>query len=296
MPTNNPMTYCDLHIHSSASDGTVPPEELAPLAVKAGLAAIALTDHDTTVGVPAAQAACQKVKLNFVPGIELSVRAPALDENDPGSRLGTLHILGYFIQHDHPDLLTLQQQVQQARHERNPRMIDRLRELGVAIEYEDVLELARSEGALIVGRPHIAQVLVQKGYVKSLHEAFRRYIGQGAPAYIRKDLLPPEEAIRAIHAAKGLAILAHPLQLRLPDFTSLHREIQNLKAAGLDGIEARHTDHTPAHVRQFEQMAKQLNLLTTGGSDFHGARKAIPLGSQKVPYEYYERLRQAAGQ
>ncbi len=313
------MTVCDLHIHSTASDGTTPPARLASQAHRAGLRAIALTDHDTTAGIPAAAAACARHGIDFVPGIELSAQAPVA--SGQAEATGTLHLLGYFVRHDDPTLLDIQQQVLHARNDRNPQMIQRLRDLGVDITYDEVLQLARGSGARpsrtvpdgsrddrgspasthqpphrtpVIGRPHIAQVMVNKGYVKSIHEAFRRYIGQGAAAYVRKDRLPPDQAIAAIRNAGGLAVLAHPVQLRLPDLDALTRFVAHLKTIGLAGLEVRHPDHTPADVRSFESLARQLNLLPTGGSDYHGTRKTIPLASQQVPYTWFQALRAAA--
>jgi len=204
--------------------------------------------------------------------------------------------MGYFIRHDDPRILEVQQWVQQARHDRNPNMVEKLRALGVAINYDDVLELARQQGTQVVGRPHIAQLLVERGYVKSIQEAFTRYIGYGAPAYVAKRRLTPPQAIDAIHNAGGFAILAHPVQLNLPGTDTLVHLIVQLKEIGLDGIETHHSDHTPADVRCFQKIAVDLNLLATGGSDYHGSRKPIELGETKVPYELYERLHDASQQ
>ncbi|MCC7409694.1 MAG: PHP domain-containing protein [Phycisphaeraceae bacterium] len=288
--------YCDLHAHSTASDGTVSPAELAELAHRAGLSALSLTDHDTVAGLAECGKACQRLGLAFVPGIEVSAQPPSLaDHADPSSAttVGTLHLLGYFIQPNDPGLHDAIAQLQDARQQRNPHIIEKLQELGVAIDYDQVVALAQSQGSNVVGRPHIAQVLIDKGYVKSMHEAFRRYIGQGAPAYVRKDLLAPADVIATIHRAGGLAVLAHPVQLRMPDFDTLAHQIVQFKKMGLDGLEVRHCDHTPADVRRFEALAKDLDLLTTGGSDYHGPRKPIELGSQRVPMDYYHRLREA---
>ncbi len=286
------MTFCDLHLHSTASDGTTPPARLASQARRLGLRAIALTDHDTTAGIPRAAAACARHGIDFVPGIELSAQAPAA----PGQTeaVGTLHLLGYFVRHDEPTLLEIQRQVQAARADRNPRMVERLRELGVDITYDEVIALADSQGGPgVIGRPHIAQVMVNKGYARTVHEAFTRYIGQGAPAYVRKDRLPPADAIAAIRQAGGLAVLAHPVHLRLPTIDDLARFVARLRQMGLDGIETRHSDHSPADVRAFEQLAARFRLLTTGGSDYHGSRKPIAMGNQNVPLAVYEKLRDA---
>lgn len=292
--------FCDLHTHSTASDGTTPPADLARLAHDAGLAALALTDHDTTAGLPECAAACQRLGIAFVPGIELSATPlpPATPSIDPNARRGTLHILGYFIQHDHPRLLDIQQRLLEAREQRNPQIIDNLNRLGVRIDYDEVLDLVRREAGessarQIIGRPHIAQVLVNKGYAKSVQDAFARYIGEGKPAYARKDRLPALDAIAAIHHAGGLAVLAHPVQLRCPSPDDLEYLVKQLADMGLDGIETRHSDHTPENTDHYDKLARRFKLLATGGSDFHGTRKHIALGSQRVPLSVYETLRDA---
>jgi predicted metal-dependent phosphoesterase TrpH len=294
---------CDLHMHSTASDGSDPPAALAELASQAGLSAFALTDHDTTAGLKPCAEAAAHLDIAFVPGIELSadpasVQAPGragretADASADAVAAGTLHILGYFIDPDAPGLARLQQRLREARQQRNPAMVARLNELGVKLTHQQVVELAEHEGSQAPGRPHIARLLMDKGYVKSIHEAFARYIGQGGAAYVRKDRLSAQEAIDAIHQAGGLASLAHPVQLELDD-EALEHAIARLSDAGLDAIELYHSDHQPRDRQRFAQFAEQFNLLTTGGSDYHGARKHIALGSQRVPYAIYQQLHEA---
>ncbi|HAI11037.1 MAG TPA: hypothetical protein DCM28_04990 [Phycisphaerales bacterium] len=288
------MTCVDLHCHSTASDGTVPPEDLPALAAKIGLSALALTDHDSTNGLQACETACKGVGIDFVPGIEISADpGPRIDTDGVERRRGTLHILGLFVRHDDSELGKISDRMREARNSRNPAMVEKLQELGVRISYDEVEELANRQGTLIIGRPHIAQVLVAKSYAKSVSDAFTKYLKFGAPAFIRRDYLQPQEAIDAIHHAGGLAIVAHPVQLVMPDPEELEHAIKRLTDMGLDGIETRHSDHTPALVAQYEKLAKQFKLLTSGGSDFHGDRKPVQLGSQQVPREVYERLRDA---
>ncbi|MBB6429967.1 PHP domain-containing protein [Algisphaera agarilytica] len=291
--------FCDLHMHSTASDGTDAPEALPRLCKAAGLSGFALTDHDTTAGVAACAAAAKKLKITFVPGIELSAN-PDLDET--GQPVGSLHLLGHHIDPDHEHLAEISKRLGRARAERNPMIIEKLNGLGVSITYDEVIELAEAgasqEGAAasapaIVGRPHIGQVLVNKGYVKSIHEAFARYIGSNGAAYARRDLLSAAEAIEAIHAAGGLVTLAHPVHLEAADAEELEHTVARLVDLGLDGIETRHSDHTPGDVKRFERLAERFRLLTTGGSDYHGSRKSIALGSQKVPMAVCDRLTQA---
>lgn len=289
------MMFCDLHMHSTASDGTTLPEELPIIAKAAGVAAIALTDHDTTDGLPSCAEACARVGVQFVPGIEVSTDPgpPPGEPADLPVRRGTQHILGLFVRHDDPKLLQVRNRMQQARDSRNPAIVAKLNELGVNITYEEVERLAAVQGTQIIGRPHIAQVLIDKGYVKSVQDAFARYLRQGAPAYVRRDRLPPKDALDAIHHAGGLAILAHPVQLGLADPAALEHRILRLKELGLDGLETRHADHTAADAARFEALAAKHHLLTGGGSDFHGSRKPVDLGSQHVPMAVYERLHAA---
>ena len=287
--------FCDLHLHSTASDGTVGPADLPRLAVAAGLGAIALTDHDTTEGLPVCAAACRKARIDFAPGIEISADPGPPPDADPDSpvRRGTLHILGLFVRHDATKLHEVRDRMRAARDSRNPAIIARLNDLRIRIDYEEVVELARGQGTQIIGRPHIAQVLIGKGYAKSVQDAFTRYLRQGGPAYVRRDCLAAAEAIDAIHDAGGLAVLAHPVQLQITDPGRLEHFVRHLKDLGLDGIETRHSGHGPSDVERFEILADRYRLLTSGGSDFHGTRKPVELGSQRVPMEIYHRLRGA---
>lgn len=305
MPLDPPLTqarFCDLHLHSTASDGTDAPGDLPRLCQAAGLSAFALTDHDTTAGIGPCAAAAKRAKIKFVPGIELSANP---DLSQTGQPTGALHLLGHFIDPDHPHLAEITQRLRHARSERNPLIIEKLNSLGVRITYDEVLELASpgyadtAAGApsfeATIGRPHIGQVLVNKGYVKSIHEAFARYIGSEGAAYARRDLLTAAEAIEAIHSAGGLATLAHPVQLDLDSAAELEHYVARLVDLKLDGIEVRHSDHTAGDVKKFQRLAERFKLLTTGGSDYHGSRKTIALGSQRVPFAVYDGLSQAAG-
>ncbi|MBL4699714.1 MAG: PHP domain-containing protein [Phycisphaeraceae bacterium] len=285
------MSFVDLHCHSTASDGTIPPEDLPALAVSLGLSAIAMTDHDTTCGVPACKAACETAGIDFVPGIEISADpGPRIDTDGVERRRGTLHLLGLFVRHDDPELAKISSRMREARNSRNPAIIEKLQALGVRITYDEVLTLAQEQGTQVIGRPHIAQLLVAKSYAKSLSDAFTKYLKFGAPAFLRRDYLSPAQAIDAIHHAGGLAILAHPVQLVMPNTDELEHAIKRLADIGLDGIETRHCDHTPALTLQYEKFAQRFKLLTSGGSDFHGDRKTVKLGSQNVPRAVYEQM------
>ncbi len=286
------MAFCDLHVHSTASDGTDPPGMLGQLAKQAGLSAIALTDHDTTDGLPAAAESCREHGIAFVPGIELSVDpGPRVGQPDTALRSGTLHILGLFIDPDDAQLADIRVEVKKARGQRNPLIIAKLQQLGVSITYDDVLALADQQDTAIIGRPHIAQVLVNRGYAKNINDAFRKYIGQGAEAYVRRDPLPAARAIDAVHHAGGLAVLAHPIQLRYEDPDELEHFTAGLASLGLDAVEIHHSDHSERHCRQYQKLAEKLGLLISGGSDYHGTRKSIALGSENVPFEIYQTLR-----
>jgi hypothetical protein len=295
------MLKADLHAHSTASDGTDAPADLARLAKDAGLGCFALTDHDTTAGLVEAAAGAKKHKLTFIPGIELSAspnldRPSLTDEPEDAGLRGNVHILGYHIRHDAPDLARIAQQQREAREQRNPAMIEKLQALGVRIEYEEVLAAAGAEahdGGGSVGRPHIAQVMLSKGYVKSIHEAFAKYLGVGGAAYTRRDRLSAGEAIDAIHAAGGAAVLAHPVQMAL-DKAGIEHAIARLAAIGLDGVETLHSDHEPADTQFLTALADRFDLITTGGSDYHGSRKTIRLGSVLAPEDALERLAEAA--
>ncbi len=293
----------DLHTHSTASDGTDDPADLPRLAKQAGLDGFALTDHDTTAGLAAAEGAANKLGVRFLPGIELSVVTDAVagEAVDPDSDapLGAVHLLGYRIRTGSAELLALEQRMQDARATRNPQILDRLRGLGVSITEDEVHAAVATNGggevSRTLGRPHIAQVLLQKGYVKSIHEAFARYLGQGAAAYVARDLPTAAQAIDAVHAAGGVAVLAHPVHLRL-GADALEHAVARLTDLGLDGIETKHTDHEPGDVRRLTALAERFGLITTGGSDYHGSRKTITLGSVTAPPLALEEIEAAAEQ
>lgn len=268
--------FCDLHTHSTASDGTLSPKALIEAAGRAKLAAVALTDHDTTVGLAAAaKCAQQQTGLIFVPGIEISARFPG----------GTLHVLGLGIRPADAGLTELAAHLQACRDERNPKMLAKLREMGLAIDMDDVREcLPERDGPEIVSRVHLAEALRRKGYVKNRAEAFDRYVGQGAAAYVEKERLSPGRAIGAIRDAGGTAVLAHPVQLNYANHAHLSRILRDLMDVGLNGIEAYHSCHSPEQTRLFLELAKRFGLAVTGGSDFHGQGKPdMQLGRPRVP-------------
>jgi len=274
----------DLHTHSTASDGSYSPEELVKLAKEAGLLAIALTDHDTVDGLPLAKKTAQDIGINFVCGVEISVKFEGK---------GHFHLLGYFKSPEVPELSGVLKKLHEARAKRNERMIEKLNELGVDISMEELREVAKGE----IGRPHIAKLLVAKGVVKSFEEAFDKYLKKGAPAYVPKALLTPEEAISLVLKAGGVPVLAHPVTLKL-DYYSLKEYIKRLKDLGLKGIEAYYTEHTEDLTQELLKYAKEFDLIVTGGSDFHGENKpdiklGVGLGNLKIPDECYYNLVEA---
>jgi 3',5'-nucleoside bisphosphate phosphatase len=281
------MANVDLHVHSSASDGSLSPREVVAAAKARGLRAIALTDHDTTDGLDEALDAGAAVGLEVIPGIEISA------DHEPGS----MHILGLFIDHHYPPLDSQLQVLKQARADRNPQIIAKLRKLGLNLTMADVVAVA---GGGQVGRPHIAQVLVNQGYVASFQEAFEKYIGNHGPAYVSKFRFPPRDAIAMITAAGGLAALAHPFTLEYSSTGHLKMILQQLRDWGLTAIEVYYPEHPPERQAQYKKLAQELGLLLTGGSDFHGAIKPdVKLGlvgpDQYVSYDLVEKLQERVG-
>ncbi len=270
--------FVDLHTHSTASDGTRSPAEVVALADEAGLAALALTDHDTTSGLAEARAAAaDRPGLRLVPGVEVSARYTG----------GTMHILGLGIDENAPALRRLLASFIGARDDRNPKILAKLQAIGIDVDMDDVLGAAESFDpgrAHVIGRMHIAEAIRVKGYAQSIQDAFARYLGNGGAAFVDKERLEPREVIEGIVAGGGAAVLAHPVQLNLRDGQELEDYVRRLAAAGLGGIEVYHPDHSPERTRRYLDLARRLGLLVTGGSDFHGtAKPGVSLGRPKVP-------------
>ena len=280
--------YVDLHCHSTASDGTLPPADVVRLAKDSGLSGLALTDHDTIGGVEAAAEEARRIGLDFLAGIEISCEYPPP---------GTMHILGYGVDPKSPTLRDLTRRLLEGRDNRNPRIIQKLNELDVSITMQEVEAEARS-GAIDktkpIGRPHIAAVLLRKGYVSSIKQAFDKYLAQGAPAYFDKERLTMREAMGMIQESGGMAVLAHPIQLRTENDGQLERVVKDLVDLGLVGLETIHSDHDAALVEKYTRLADRYGLLKTGGSDFHGTnKKDIRLGlanGRRIPREFLDRL------
>lgn len=269
------MKYADLHAHTSESDGTYTPVQLVKEALKRSLSAVAIVDHDTVNAIPLALKAAEETSLEVVPGIELTSQY----ENQE------IHILGYFLDYQDKGLLDKLKPVRQARIRRVHEMIKNLKGLGIELEPQTVFDIS---GSGTVGRMHIARALVKDGWVSSTAEAFRKYIGDQSPAYVLGFRFSPEEAIKIIRNAGGVAVLAHPYILRNDEW------IGEFAASGLQGLEAYYPEHSQSQVNYYLELAKKLNLVVTGGSDFHGSAKPdIKLGSIKIPLELVEKLRSA---
>ena len=271
----------DLHTHTTASDGTSEPAENVRLAREQGLSAIAITDHDTVAGIPQALEAAAVQGVEVIPGVEVSSVARGQD----------IHVLGYFVPYEDAAFQERLAGLRETRHERNKLMIARLQELGIPITLESVYR--RKQGTdKNIGRPHIAEELIELGAVASIEEAFDKYLGKEGAAYVNPPRITPQEAIALIRQAGGVAVLAHP---GLYDDDELVRE---LIAFGLDGIEVYHPDNSEAQRTRYLAWAEEHGLVATGGSDFHGWRGGEAfhalLGSHTAPEDAVEKLRAIA--
>ena len=261
----------DLHIHSTFSDGSEAPEDIAVKSKALGLKAIALTDHDNMAGVPAFLEACREQGITGIAGVEVSA---ALDESCGDD--STLHILGYGLDSQDSQVRELLGRVLDGRSWRNDQIMMKLEDLGVGLDWDEVEACA---GEDVIGRPHIAQAMVDRDYVSTVQEAFDRYLAKGAPAYVDRYRLFPEEAIRMIADAGGLTFFAHPFTW-ISDEKRLEQELAAYKDKGLVGIEVWHSDHTDEQIVALLRIAKKLNLMISGGSDYHGETKPrIKLGT-----------------
>lgn len=276
----------DLHVHSNASDGSNSPEELAELAIKCGLTAFALTDHDTVDGVPSAKEAALRLSkqgafVEVISGVEISA----------GFRNSDIHILGLMIDETHPGLKKALWDLHEERERRNEKMAANLAAAGIDISIEKLQK--ETEG--VITRAHFAKYLTAHGYVNSTKEAFTRYLSANGPYYVSRDYVTPEFAIQLIRRAGGFPILAHPLQYRLSG-SELIRLIERLKIAGLTGIEAIYNSHSKKDEAFLRSLARKLELLITGGSDFHGTLKpdiklGVGMGNLKIPDELLAQLK-----
>ena len=268
----------DLHTHTLVSDGTLSPTQLVQAAAHAKLAAIAVTDHDHVGGISEARAAGARVGIEVITGIELSC------EHDGRE----LHLLGYLVdEHDRAFLAKLET-LRNRRDERNAKILQRLGALGVRVSGADIAREAKGAGS--VGRPHIARAMMRAGLVASISEAFDKWLGEGKPAYVAREHLEPAEAIALVHAAGGVASVAHPGLLTKPV-----EAVRSLAAVGLDGVEVWHAKNPPELRDELLALAKELDLVPTGGSDFHGENKPdVHLGQEHVAYATVDALKERA--
>jgi len=265
----------DLHIHTNASDGKCSSAEIVRKAAELGLEVIAITDHDTVEGIPSAlEAAKNYPKLRIIPGVELSTDVDK----------GEIHVLGYFIDYTDKEFRASLETMRNSRVERAHKMIDNLAKMGVRLEWQRVQEIA---GGGALGRPHIAQAMLEKGYINSIQDAFRNYIGHGGPAYVERDKLTPAEAVALILKADGLPVLAHPLTSGDVEGTILE-----LKAVGLVGLEVYYASYSFEDLNPLLGLAHKHGLIATGGTDFHGIdeKTETMIGGADVPARAAEQL------
>ena len=277
----------DLHIHTTASDGTFTPSEIVAHAIKLKLKAIAITDHDTLAGSSEALNGGIPAALEFLTGVEISAAPPPFYHH-----AGSFHLLGYSIHLDDSELNQTLEALQLARKNRNPAIINRLNELGISISLDQVREEA---GDVQLGRPHIAQIMVRKGVVSSIDDAFDQFLGTNKPAYVDKYRVQCSKAIGAIRGAGGIPVLAHPGLLEYESETQLDDLIGQLKQMGIQGVEVYYPQHTADQTRLLAELAHRHDLLLTGGTDFHGSiHPDIEMGSGKgnlsVSYEIFQKL------
>jgi hypothetical protein len=271
----NPARLADLHLHSHFSDGTYTPDKLVRAARSNGLCAIALTDHDTLDGVAETLETGKRLGIEVIPGVEIT------------SRVGDkeVHILGYFFDDgwQNPQLRAVLTHSKRLREQRIVEFAARFRQLGIALSVADIRACA---GCGTLGRMHVAQALVRRGAVKSVEEAFERFLKPGKPGYVDRPRMTAAEAIGHILRAGGIAALAHP------GLNNVDERIPDLAAQGLAGLEVWHSRHTPSDTNRYRKLAKRLELLPTGGSDCHGSMHSqARIGTVKIPYEHVAALR-----
>jgi 3',5'-nucleoside bisphosphate phosphatase len=266
----------DLHTHTTASDGRSSPAELVECAVQAGVTVLSVTDHDTTGGLDASRAACAATGIEFVPGIEITAVAEGRD----------VHVLGYFFDPESTTLQTFLAEQRERRVDRIRQMVGRLGAHGISLDVEAILAPGLASRSISVGRPWIARALIAGGYVADMDEAFAKWLDHGRPAFVPRIGAAPPEVFAEIHRAGGLASLAHPVHLKHDEWLSAYA------AAGLDAIEVYHSDHDEVASRRYLEFARTLNLLVTGGSDYHGddSHGGKP-GSVALPRDAFARLK-----
>lgn len=281
------MTRIDLHAHTEHSDGTLTATALVRLARDVGLALLAVTDHDTTAGVAEAAAEGHALGVEILPGCEVSTRIAA----------GNVHVLGLDVDPGDGAFQRFLSTVREAREQRNERIFERLARLGVPLTREEVLAQVRGR---VMARPHFGQAMVARGYVPDLRSAFGLYLRDGGPAYVEAASPPPVDAVQAIRRAGGVAIVAHPVQLKLESRAAYARLFADLRAHGLAGLEVWHPSHDVEARALFASLASECDLLPSGGSDFHGDTKprirlGVGDGTIALGPEVWQRLRARRG-
>jgi hypothetical protein len=276
------MQTIDLHTHTTYSDGSYTPTELIEYAIQKHLSAAAITDHDTTDGVAEAIKAAEGSGLEVIPGIEISSMYDRLE----------IHIVGLFIDYQSKPLAERLAALRSSRVDRNRLMVQRLNALGLDLSYEEVAAFANGT---VITRAHFAGLMLKKGYISSVNEAFERYIGDRCSAYVPRELPDYTTAVELIHSAGGIAVLAHPLLYKI-NTKGLENMIATLAKSGISGIEAYYSTHSPADTKYIKRLAAENRLLLSGGSDFHGSNKprldlGTGYGSLAVPYELLDKLK-----
>jgi predicted metal-dependent phosphoesterase TrpH len=267
----------DLHMHSTYSDGQLEPAALIDLAIRKGLVAVALSDHDCLDGVPEYEEAAEITGLETVSALELSCIHRGRD----------LHILGYGVDVEDAPLQEMLRRFCETRENRGLKIVEKLGAMGIELDAQEIL---KNSGAGALGRPHIAEALVKGGYARDFNEVFRKYIGEDCPAYVEKYKMSPADAVSCIHGAGGLAFVAHP-GFYLDDMEGFNELLEE----EFDGIEVYHTQHTPATAAQLVRITEERGLLKSGGSDFHGFAGRDSLGEPRVPYEFFLTIKERLG-
>ncbi|UCE18104.1 MAG: PHP domain-containing protein [Gemmatimonadota bacterium] len=264
--------FADLHVHTTASDGTVSPEKIVELALQTDLKAIAITDHDAIEGIVPAIHSAKNLDCQVVPGVELSVTMNGID----------MHLLGYYIDYTDSQFAKRLEFFRKVREERAEKIVQKLNELGIPIDFENVRKIA-GEGS--IGRPHIAEALLQEQFVTSFNEAFVRFLGYNNPAYVPKFKMSLAEAIDLVRSAGGISVYAHPGTVKKDEL------IPGFIAQGLQGLEVIHPDHNPSVTKHYTDVARKFGLIVTGGSDFHGPHTNMAaIGRFKVPMSWLKEL------
>lgn len=266
--------WVDLHIHTCYSDGMLTPKEAVTYAKEVGLSGLGIVDHDCMDGIPEGESVGREIGIDVVRGLELSSEYQNKD----------IHIIGYYFDMNNPRLNKYLLLFQNERFKRAVKMVKNLQRTGIQITMDEVEEKAKGKS---IGRPHLAEILMEKGYVETFQEAFHKYIGYGSKAYVKKYTIDPVEAVHLIHDAKGLAVLAHP-------GSAVNNElIMKLIKAGLDGIEVVHPNLNDRRTTELQSIANEYHLLISGGSDCHGGRNgSTTIGNYRVPYTIVEDMKQ----